>query len=175
MVNSNFTNTTFNREVNIEKFTGGDTMRFLIEVTGRRNRTMAKLIETVMERGSISTPEIVETINMKIGKNLSVTTNQISNWLPKSGCFNKVGRVERKGMLSGNYTVMIWEANYEGIRKKYGVDKPNGVADVNGRVSHRLQFLIDTETKTITPLGPLMRDGEWDEIQETLERNEDNN
>jgi hypothetical protein len=171
----NFPSTTFNREVDIEKFTGGDTMRFLINVTGRRNRTMAKLIEAVIEGNEISTPRIVETINMKMGKNLSVTTNQISNWLPKSGCFSNTGRVRRDGMLGGGYSVMLWKVNYEGLRKKYGVNHTTGQADVNGRISYRLQYVIDTVEKTMTPVGPLMRDGRWNEIQETLERDEESN
>jgi len=145
----------------MEKFTGGDTMEFLIQINGRRNRTLSKLIETVMEFGEVSTPRILEEINMKMG-NLSVTTNQVSNWLPKCGCFRRTGMTFKKSMQSGSYKVALWAIDFEGLQKKYGIDTPNGKLDARGVTSYRYHYLVDTETKTMTPLHVLIKKGEWD-------------
>tara|TARA_R100000458_G_C8222773_1_gene206620 strand:- start:403 stop:861 length:459 start_codon:yes stop_codon:yes gene_type:complete len=151
-------------------------MEFLIKITGRKNRTMYKLLETVLEHGPISTPEIVERINMKLGMKLSVTTNQISNWLAKSGVFRNTGRASRHGMLGGGYTVMLWAVDFEGLHKKFGIDRPQGSEpDKCGRVSYRLQYLVDTDTKSLTSIHQLKRNGIWDETLQRLEGNETNN
>lgn len=157
----------------MEKFTGGDTMEFLVEINGRRNRTLSKLIETVMENGDISTPQILERINMKMG-NLSVTTNQVSNWLPKSGCFYKSGTTMRKGIQSGSYEVAVWRVDFQGLYKKFGIDSPRGKVNSRGITSYRYHYLIDTQTKTMTPLHEIMKKGSWDEISKRMEANEDN-
>ena len=150
-------------------------MRFLINITGRRNRTMSKLIETLIEEGELSTPQVVDKINTKIGRTLSVTTTQVSNWLPKSGCFIRVGKVKKLSSLSGDYFVTLWRADFNGIRNKYGVAEVDAVADKTGRVSYRLQYVLDAEAKTMTSVSELIREGIWDEIQETLERDEKSN
>lgn len=147
-------------------------MEFLVEISGRRNRTLSKLIETVMEFGEISTPRILEEINMKMG-NLSVTTNQVSNWLPKSGCFERSGSTYKKSMQSGSYEVALWKVDFEGLEKKYGIDTPNGKVNARGITSYRYHYVIDTESKTMTPLHELIKKGIWnDKLAKRMETNE---
>ena len=120
---------------------------------------MCNMVKLLIDFPNISTTEIVDRLNNegRMGKNHSVTVNQVANWLPRWGCFVKTGVISTIGTLGARYDVTTWKVNLSFLKVKLA--KPFGNIFI---------LIIDDESKTYQCLRKIFKE-DWDETKKELE------
>tara|TARA_R110000751_G_scaffold28038_7_gene73569 strand:+ start:923 stop:1384 length:462 start_codon:yes stop_codon:yes gene_type:complete len=146
-------------------------MRYTIEFKGKRSKTMCNMVKLLIDFPNISTTEIVDRLNNegRMGKNHSVTVNQVANWLPRWGCFVKTGVISTIGTLGARYDVTTWKVNLSFLKVKLGITSDEAEAKIIAKPFGNIFILIiDDESKTYQCLRKIFKE-DWDETKKELE------
>jgi hypothetical protein len=126
-----------------------------LEFTGKKSRKIERIVCSLHKIGEQSTHEIKSLF--QTGK-LCATMNELSNILRKSGLFKISGRTTVSKLDSNTYEICKWKINYDGLVKKYKVDKFN-------RKKSRSQYILDVEMQELYFLPLLIKTELWEEIK----------
>lgn len=79
----------------------------------KTKRVAGYLVEELVKDGPLSTTELLERMNERI--KMGTTMNSLGNVLSKCPAFVQTGTVVRAGLVSGHYSVAVWDVDLSAL------------------------------------------------------------